>query len=81
MENITYQSDRLWVKVNLSNKEAFVRRRNAIGDEWSDWEKRELEEESRMFFESLEKDLDDYLGMFDGRPFSCSQEESKDSCI
>lgn len=81
MGNITYQSDRFWVKVNLSNKEAFVRRRNAIGDEWSDWEKRELEEESRMFFSSLEKDLYDYLGMFDGRSFSCSQEESKDSRI
>lgn len=71
MANMTYQSDKLWVTVSLSEKTAFIRERNSILDEWSDWKKLELEEESNMFFDSIEKDLRDYLAMFDDKPFGC----------
>lgn len=69
MANMTYQSDKLWVTVSLSEKTAFVRERNSILDEWSDWKKLEFEAESNIFFDSIEKDLRDYLAMFDDKPF------------
>ena len=69
MANITYQSDKLWVTVSLSEKTAFIRRRGSVHEEWSDWKKTQLEEESRGFFDSMEKDLSDYLRMFDDSPF------------
>ena len=69
MANMTYQSDKLWVTVSLSEKTAFVRGRNSILDEWSDWKKLDLEAESNIFFDSIEKDLRDYLAMFDDKPF------------
>lgn len=65
MANITYQSDKLWVTVNLSEKNAFIRKRESVHEEWTDWKRLELETESKMYFDSMEKDLDDYLAMFD----------------
>jgi hypothetical protein len=69
MANITYQSDKLWVAVDLSDKTALVCRRESVHDEWSVCKKMELEDESRGFFDSMEKDLSDYLRMFDDKPF------------
>lgn len=69
MANITYQSDKLWVAVDLSDKTALICRRESVHDEWSVCKKMELEDESRGFFDSMEKDLSDYLRMFDDKPF------------
>lgn len=69
MANITYRSDKLWVTVNLSDKTAFIRKRDFVYDGWSECKVMQLEDESKGFFDSMEKGLSDYLRMFDDKPF------------
>ena len=63
-QSIKYQSDLYEAVVHLEDGYAHVRQRESVLEQWSSWERKELEYESEGYFAAMEKDLKDYLDMF-----------------